>query len=393
MKVLFITYHFLDENGGGSFASRAFVNAFSEIADSCMLLYPDRGKPIKGFIHSKCIPIGIRDKRTRLEKAINLFSGRINRFTHAINYKVKNFNPDFVVFDNSLCSAGLIEEIKRLKKRTITIHHNFMQEYYYGTKPYTGLMSPFLNLIFLNYLKKVERKSIQYSELNLTLTEQDIQLLYNNHNTNRTSKIMKLGCFEPEQTSLLSTSKALNNNNFHNHKLCFLITGSLNTFQSEFSIVTFLEDFYSDLLNIFPESKLIIAGKNPSNKMKSICNRFSTVCLIANPNNMQEIISLGDVYICPTSIGGGLKLRVMDGLKAGLPVITHIVSSRGYEDFKNANCMFIYDNKSTFKECLEKVILLIQSRKIKRDTILNIYESIFSYESGVERLRKILSTM
>lgn len=392
MKVLFITYHFLDENGGGSFASRAFVNAFSEIADSCTLIYPDRGKPIVGFIHNKCIPIGIKEKRSSVRKTIDLVIGKINRFSHVVDSKMNAFNPDFVVFDNSLCCAGLIEKVKLMNKKTITIHHNYMPEYYCGTKPYTGLKSPLLNLIFQFYIKKVERAAIQYSELNLTLTNQDIQLLYNHYNPSKTSKIVKLGCFEPEKTPILNVNHELKNNFAQNKKLCFIITGSLSSYQSEFSIVTFLEDFYSELLNKFPESKLIIAGKNPSMKMRSICHKFPSISLVANPMNMQEIISMGDIYICPTCLGGGLKLRVMDGLKAGLPVISHIVSSRGYEEFKNANCMFTYDNKFTFKECLDKVIS-IKNMQIRKDTIINTYESIFSFESGVTRLRNILSSL
>ena len=393
MKILFITYHFLDETGGGSFASRAYVNAFSEIADSCMLLYPDRGKPIIGFIHNKCIPVGIWDKRNNVTKAINLFTGKINRYMNVINSKVNVFNPDIVVFDNSHCSAGMIKNVKKFNKKIITIHHNYMPEYYHGTKPYVGLKSLFLNSIFLRYMKKAERTAVLYSDLNLTLTDQDIHLLYNHYDPKKTVQIVKIGCFEPETVSRLNDNQDHHNKFDNNNKFCFVITGSLCAYQSEFSIASFFEDLYSDLLKRLPESNLIIAGKNPSMKMRNICNKFPSVSLISNPENMQEIIALADIYICPTCVGGGLKLRVMDGLKAGLPVLTHTVSARGYEEFKNANCMFIYENKSTFIESLEKVIALIHNSKVRKKTVMNTYESLFSFESGVARLRKILSTL
>lgn len=40
MRILYITHHYLSDNGGGTFASRAYINAFAEIADEMTLLYP-----------------------------------------------------------------------------------------------------------------------------------------------------------------------------------------------------------------------------------------------------------------------------------------------------------------------------------------------------------------
>jgi hypothetical protein len=42
MKVLYISDNFPDSPSGGNFANRAFVNAFSELADKCLLLYSDK---------------------------------------------------------------------------------------------------------------------------------------------------------------------------------------------------------------------------------------------------------------------------------------------------------------------------------------------------------------
>ena len=42
MNVLFITHHYLHGNGGGVFASRAYINVIAEIADHVTLLYPDK---------------------------------------------------------------------------------------------------------------------------------------------------------------------------------------------------------------------------------------------------------------------------------------------------------------------------------------------------------------
>ena len=75
----------------------------------------------------------------------------------------------------------------------------------------------------------------------------------------------------------------------------------------------------------------------------------SNVELIPNPEDMNKVIGSGDIYICPTRVGGGLKLRIMDGLKLGLPVITHDCSSRGYDAFYGTPYLKSFSNKEGFK--------------------------------------------
>jgi len=386
MRVLFFTHHYLDDNSGGSFASRAYVNAFSEIADNCMLMYPDRGIPISDFIHKKCILKGIRDEHNKIQKVIDIYRGRIHRYADVMITQILEFKPDIVVFDNSRTSAGMLKRVKKLGPKTIIIHHNFEMEYYRGTKPFIAWRFP-----FLHYMKEAERTAVQYGDLNLTLTDEDKGLLQLHYDPQQISKIVKLGTFEslPEPLELTNeikcAAKKLNND------LCFAITGTLGSYQTEASVIPFLEEDYPELLKLLPDSKLIVAGRNPSIKIINSCAKYLSVKLIANPENMQKVIAKADVYICPTCVGGGLKLRVMDGLKAGLPVLTHAVSARGYGEFINANCLFVYHDKDSFKIGLQDLLQEIKKEHLDVASIKNIYKSIFSFEAGVKRLRVILT--
>jgi len=383
MKVLFFTHHYLDDNSGGSFASRAYINAFTEIADSCMLMYPDRGIPVSDFIHKKCILKGVKYNRSNIGKVIDYYRGRMHRYMDVMIPQIKEFNPDIVVFDNSRTSGGMLKKIKKTGLKIITIHHNYEIEYYKGTKPFIAWRFP-----FLYYMEEAERTAVQFSDLNLTLTDEDINLLQIHYDPQKVSKIVKIGCFE--SVANINPVDIKNEKIKSKHDFSFVITGALGAYQTEVSVIPFLENEYQELLKLLPESNLIIAGRNPSDKMKNVCSKYPSVTLISNPENMQEIIAQADIYICPICVGGGLKLRVMDGLKAGLPVITHAVSARGYLDFSNAECMFVYDSKDSFRLNLEKVIHEINFGNLDSNKIKAIYNSTFSFDSGVKRLKEIL---
>lgn len=379
MKVLFVTHHYLDITGGGSFASRAYINAFASIVNEVYLIYPDRGGNVHAYIDSKIKFKGVRNTTTKIGKLLDIYCGRINRFYDVIFFEINEYKPDIVVFDNSRVSSGYIKKLKSKGIRVITIHHNYEIEYYKGTKPNLLWRFP-----FLYYMKKAERKAVIYSDLNLTLTQQDIRLLQDHYDIEKKAKFEKIGIFE------FKTNIPTKNINSQPHKntsnLIFAITGSLDAYQTEISLIPFLKKYYPLILNHYPNSTLIITGKNPSPLLLRQCNKYSNIKVIANPDDISEVIYQADVYICPIGLGGGLKLRIMDGLKVGLPVLTHIVSARGYDNFEKAGFLFTYDNESSFVESLRKSVNV----KNCQSNIIEKYSSIFSFDAGKNRLAKIL---
>ncbi len=382
MKILFITQHFLDKNGGGSFASRAYINAFADIASEMTLLYPDNGNSINEFINPKVELVRVQNKSSDIAKLVDIYKGRLHRYTEIFPAILQKFDPELVVFDNSRTSAGLIKKLSYRNIKAITIHHNFELEYYRGSPP-----KWYYKKAFMYYMKQTEKEATEYSTINFTLTYEDILLLQKEYDKNKKLSFERLGCFEYQNN--------IHKNQIHKpkskvDKLTFVITGNLSTYQTEKSLTEFLNQYYPILLNLFNKSNLIVAGRNPSENIVELCKRLDNVKLIPNPVDMNEIIAMGDIYICPTNIGGGLKLRIMDGLKMGLPVITHKVSSRGYESLNDTGCLFIYDNPTSFSKELKNAVETFVKGEISATDIQNKYYEYFSYTHGVERLVKIL---
>jgi glycosyltransferase involved in cell wall biosynthesis len=105
---------------------------------------------------------------------------------------------------------------------------------------------------------------------------------------------------------------------------------------------------------------------------------------------MSKVINKADIYLCPVFVGGGLKLRVMDGLQQGLPALVHEVSARGYDEFEKAGVLFSYNDKQSFEESLTKIVEITKKHKIKKEDIRKLYQVNFSFEEGVKRVKKIL---
>ena len=140
---------------------------------------------------------------------------------------------------------------------------------------------------------------------------------------------------------------------------------------------------------------MIIAGKNPpanlSEDIKALnmTGEYARVTLIPNPEDMMSIVNGCDIFLCPTRLGGGLKLRVMDGLRAGLPVIAHQVSARGYSEFAKKGLLWSYDNNKEFSKALCQVVQQINNHELNRKSIKAFAYKQFSFENKVEILKDI----
>ena len=72
---------------------------------------------------------------------------------------------------------------------------------------------------------------------------------------------------------------------------------------------------------------------------------------------MQAVLDRGRYYICPASGGGGLKLRMLDGLRNGMPVLAHVAAARGFEPFVD-RYVFCYRDRVSFREALHRMLSL-----------------------------------
>ena len=80
----------------------------------------------------------------------------------------------------------------------------------------------------------------------------------------------------------------------------------------------------------------------------------------------------------------------MDGLKLGIPVITHSCSARGYDAFMEGNYLTVFNNGNEFGKELEKQIKMLKEGRLSRNVVRRRYEELFSYEAGYKRVKSIM---
>ena len=373
MKTLFVSINDPFGVGGGDFATHAYLLAFSKLCNGDVDVFVREGVNPDGNIDANYFFVS---ERNWLARTISLFRGELHRNVNAIIKRLSDISDyDYCVFNSSRVSAGLIEKVRSLGIKTITIHHNVEKEIVLGNTP-----NPIRRAIFANIVDKVEKRAYLKSDYNLFLTQQDCNTFHRLYGRSNSVEGV-IGTFEYKPIPPLCKKE------YDTNFLTFAITGSLNQYQGIDGIKFFFDELYQHLPK---ESKVIISGRNPTQEVVSLCDKHENVQLIPNPDDMNTIINMADVYICPTRLGGGLKLRVMDGLRLGIPVITHSCSARGYNRLIDSGCVSVFDNSEQFANELLALIKKMKAGNIQRSIIRQHYESVFSFGAGFRRIKAIL---
>lgn len=372
MRVLVVTYNYLTGFGGGAFGARAYINAFASLYDDVTLLYPVReGDVSPTEISTRVRMIGVTDPVPGPLKAARiLFKGVLHRFEKPFKSLLARERFDIIVFQNSKCSTRLIGLARASGARIIVIHDNCEKEY---TRDNTSFL---LRPLILPAAVRTEREAVREADLNLVLTPDDARLLESSYGAGKKGRIKLWGAFEYKLSADWSPSAI--------SEPVFAITGNLGAMQTVSSMIRWLSDYYPILKSMIPDARLLVAGKNPTSELRAVLSQVGAE-LVDTPADMTAVLRKARYYVCPIDCGGGIKLRVMDGLRQGLPVLSHRVSARGYEVFRGLS-LFPYEDSETFRNALQELLDVPCDPEMCRQ----LYERHFSFEAGVGRLRNIL---
>lgn len=363
---------------GGGFATRAYLKTICDIFEGKVDIFGEEEEKLrKKFSLDRIIVV---KGRTKWQKIVQYFHRQIERYSHkAIEY-IKQHHDEYScsIINGSILAGAVVEEFRKYGIPVIAIYHNFEPDYYrdncHGIK----------RLLWLPPVKSLERTAYLNCDVNLFLSKQDMGQFERVYGKNgKVNTVIGVYEFDNREAPKEGEHKL-------DRPLKFVITGSMDFYQGIDGVSFFFESLYKFLPS---NSHIIIAGRNPSDSIIKLCENHKNVTLIPNPPIMDTVISEGDVYLCPTRLGGGVKLRVMDGLRLGLPVITHACSARGYDLFWDSSAFEIYNTPEEFEKALNRILDCFKNGMLDKTIVYNSFMSVFSYEAGCNRMKRVLKEM
>ncbi len=220
-----------------------------------------------------------------------------------------------VLFEGVHCTYGLISGAVQKKNIAIRLH-NVEHEYY---KQLSQWETSITRKAYMHHesrlLKRYEEKLKDY--IILAISYDDAKAYKKQFKANQ---VIHFPAFVP---NMFVTSKE-GKGNF------VLYHGNLSVAENEKVATWLLEKIFYD-----SEIPFVIAGKNPSAKLKQLAKEKQHICLVENPSDaeLNDLIQKAQVHILPSFTRSGIKLKLLNAVFNGRHVLANeeMVKGTGLE--------------------------------------------------------------
>ena len=161
--------------------------------------------------------------------------------------------------------------------------------------------------------------------------------------------------------------------------------GAMNRMENEDAVMYFINEIWP---NVNKENvKFYIVGSNPSAEVKKLESKNIVVTgFVEDP---KEVFEKMDISIVPLRLGAGVKIKVLESLAAGLPVLTTDVGAEGIM-VENRRDILIENNPKEFAESLNKLIVDKEKRYIISSNGKRVIQKHYFKGYNSEVLKSIL---
>lgn len=376
MKILYILKHNPWGIGGGCYACRNYLELFSGLFSQDNIDVLICSEYLQNHIDAnlkncKFIPVSPRSKFSQYLSPITHI---LHRHQELATKMLQRNHYDYCIFDHNSIAGSLVDLCKQKGIKTIVLNHNCELEYFKDNN------SKLKNILLLPSVQKNEKNAYLKCNYNIFLTEEDKEIFKRLYGTSQTTSIIG-GCFLRKEEIISETDSPFND------KLKIVISGTMGNVQNKDGILYFLNELYQ---HIPEDMEIILTGRNPSEEIINLCKLHNNIQLIANPENILDIVEKCDIFVCPTRLGGGMKLRLIDGLRCGLPVISHKVSARGYSSFEKKGIVISFESPEEFKNCVDSLIQKIKKGEINKRYVKQEAKKHLGFQSALDRMKTIV---
>ncbi len=115
----------------------------------------------------------------------------------------------------------------------------------------------------------------------------------------------------------------------HPDSRAILYLGSLDWRPNLDALDLLLESIFPAVRALVPEAKLLVVGRAPSDQLRKRLAEQPGVELHADVPDVRPFLEASAVLAVPLRIGGGSRLKILEALAAGLPVVASRVGAEG----------------------------------------------------------------
>ncbi len=337
MRILIVSTHFPSRfHGGGVY----MLNLIKELSKKNDIYFISR---IEGYekeemdnLMKYCAYLKVFNKLKFHKNPIKFIKNYFTEFLLEINNIIKIYDIQIVHIEYTLC--GLYSPFIKHKKIVIS-----EVDVLFGSRQtryqYSKGTSKILNLIKYWIVKKVEMQILKHAELILTRSKDD-KLLIKKENNNLNIQVCPIGLKVNEYNKKRNIIK----------EDSLLFIGNFKHYANIDAVNYFIKNIFPEILLKIPRAKFYIIGKyyEKISMMKS-----KNIILCGEVSDVKDHFTFYKVFVAPITWGSGIKVKILEAMAAGMPVITTSIGAYGIDAKNNQDIIIENDPIKYAKKTIE----------------------------------------
>ena len=108
-----------------------------------------------------------------------------------------------------------------------------------------------------------------------------------------------------------------------------LFTGAMDWRPNQDAVRFFLDQIYPRIKRAEPRTSLFVVGRDPTADLKAAASAHPDVTVVGTVPDMRPYLAAAAAYVVPLRIGGGTRLKILEAMAMGRPVISTPVGCEG----------------------------------------------------------------
>ena len=285
----------------------------------------------------------------------------------------------------SLRYARMLDILSRFRNAELNVLGNFSRFVPASLRPLirSRLVQKLLLRSERRLVEKRERTCVQWFDKSLLINGDEAELL------RKETGLPSIQTIKP----LLSNPTTDTNRGYHRN-LEFVFLGDLSIPHNQFSISHFIENYMGRTIEKIPGIELRIIGRGADDELLRLVEQYKgSVTVEGFVEDLEAVFYNSCAMIIPLLFGSGVKIKTLEALSRGVPILSTSYGVEGISVTSGVNCL-VEDDVSRYPRLMSNFTDVGYNQSISRGArnlyrdvyskkrILYEYDALFGYEEG-----------
>ncbi len=142
-----------------------------------------------------------------------------------------------------------------------------------------------------------------------------------------------------------------------------IFCGRLDQLANKGAITYFFDSIWPELSARTKDLQIDVVGKNPPAWLLELSRRHARVHVPGFVDDVRPYFQKATVFICPITDGGGTRLKILDALAMGMPVVSTTFAASGLS-LSHGRHLLLADTSADF---IERIVQLLSDMTLRQD--------------------------